>query len=98
MKKTKLNIDWKKGAPQQKGVYLVAVYYSTGFGSCDFAFWNGEVWDVQQQVVGWTSVGVITDTFTTNWPEWDDNMAEIEDSLRKNPPKPSADDDFVEFN
>lgn len=61
-----------------EGLYFIAVRYPNGFGSYDFAAWNGEEWELgyTAEVVGWVTLNDVLSLIKADWPQGDKKVSE----------------------
>lgn len=90
-------VEWKENDdPLYPGQHLVAVRYPTGFGSYDFATWNGNEWELgyQAEVVGWVPINDVFSVLKAGWPKGD---SEVDEERKKNRSQDDdSEPDFVE--
>lgn len=72
-----IKLNWQKPTTDMPhiGQYFVAVNYPAGFGTFDFAEWDGKQWKLgyEADVVGWVTMTDFMKDLKADWPKWDSN-------------------------
>ncbi|OZG71679.1 hypothetical protein BTA51_18705 [Hahella sp. CCB-MM4] len=79
MSEINLPVKWQESLElPYEGLYFVAVRYSSGFGTYDFAVWNGEEWELELpgEVVGWVDISEVLSLIKADWPQGDKHVSE----------------------
>lgn len=106
MSEINLPVNWQESVElPYEGLYFVAVRTPSGFGSYDFAVWNGKAWELgyTAEVVGWVTLNEVLSLIKAGWPEGDKAASEAfaafyrtRQALKGEDDR--GEDDFVEVN